>query len=211
MWMAGDEQLAEWNRCKRDRGDAGEGCFEVGHGIDREQAFVMQESQQRVVPTCTRGFAGGICDAMMHISAIAADALCRAGYADHPRLKDYAHSMTQLAAMFGYFCSCWGILEYGRELDDRGDSEPDFNRPERQEEHDDALEAVPYGYGRDAQDLLYLANCPQAAGIHRPDLADTNGWSPYTWRDMWAPTGRTPTAGPGPTAPSPSSQAARDH
>lgn len=47
---------------------------------------------------------------MLHVSATAADALCRCGYEDHPRGKAYANSMLQLAAMFGYFCACWGPL-----------------------------------------------------------------------------------------------------
>lgn len=185
MWMAGARQLEEWNTAMSGPADTDRGGFDVGRGVDAEKQFVMQEANQRVIPTCTRGFSG-VCDAMMHISAIAADALCRCGYDGHPRVRDYMDTLTQLASMFGYFCSCWGILNYGRTVEPRGDREPDFNLPIRKEEHEVALRSIPYGHGRDADDLLFLANCPQTAGLHRPDLADTNGWSPYTWRDIGA-------------------------
>ena len=181
LWVAGEELLKEWSSVFAGRTAADR--LWVGRGIAGEQGFVMQQEQQRIVPTCTRGFSG-MCDGMLHTSAIAADALCRCGYADHPRLKSYAHSMTQLAEMYGYFCSCWGIWDVDRKVEDLGSGEADFNRPERREEYDIALGAIPYRYGRDAEDLLHLARCPQAAGFHRPDLADANGWSPYSWRDI---------------------------
>ena len=186
MWMAREQQLNTWNRRDNTKTSWTEpdfDSFEGGLGVAHEREFVMQEAGQRVIPTCARGYSG-LCDAMMHISAIAADALCQCGHADHPRVKDYFHSMTQLAAMFGYFYSCWGILDFHRGLEERGDAEPDFDLPERKEEYDIALRAIPYGYGRDADDLLFLAGCPQAAGVHRPDLADTNGWFPYTWHEI---------------------------
>ena len=119
---------------------------------------------------------------MLHPSATVADALCRCGYANHPRVLSYANSMLQLGGMFGYFCACWGILDFGREVEPAGDVGPGFNR--RTDDMEVALRSFPYGYGRDALDLRYLASFPQCPGIHRPDLADTNGWSPYFWRDI---------------------------
>ncbi len=183
MWMLSEKHLQEWNTGKNDEGGTGGGSFPLGT-TDDETGYVREEAQQRVVPTCARHFSG-LCDAMLHVSATAADALCRCGYEDHPRVKAYANSMLQLAAMFGYFCACWGPLNFEREVDHLVKGEPDFNR--KTEELDVALRSFPYGYGRDADDLRSLANFPQCPGTHRPDLADTNGWSPYQWKDIGLP------------------------
>jgi hypothetical protein len=84
--------------------------------------------------------------------------------------------------MFGYFCACWGILDFGEVVEALTGGGLDFDQ--RSEEQSIALRSIPYGYGRDADDLRFLARVPQCPGIHRPDLADTNGWSPYEWRDI---------------------------
>ncbi|MHC4252628.1 MAG: hypothetical protein ACYS9X_26215, partial [Planctomycetota bacterium] len=120
---------------------------------------------------------------MMHPSSTAAMALCACGHTGHARLKAYANTMYQYSAMFGYFCSCWGILGTKDKTDTRAsDSYPDFNR--RADEHPVALAALPYGHGRDAEDLCALAKLPRYPQIHRPDLSDTNGWTPYYSRDI---------------------------
>jgi len=122
------------------------------------------------------------CDEMLHTSATVVDALCRCGYANHPRVKAYANSILQLGGMFGYFCACWGILDSEEEIEDLRGKAPDFNQ--RTDEHEIALKSIPYGYARDEIDLLVLARNPNYPGIHRPDLSDTNGWVPYRWKDI---------------------------
>jgi hypothetical protein len=93
--------------------------------------------------------------------------------------------MLQLAAMFGYYCACWGIHDYGRTIEPLQSGAPDFDRLEDQRPV--ALRSIPYGFGRNPDDLQFLARIPQRPGTHRPDLADTNGWWPYEWRDIGVP------------------------
>jgi hypothetical protein len=182
VWMLSERHLQEWNDGKEGEVGKGPESFTIGTS-DEEAAVVREAGLQQVVPSCARNYSG-LCDAMLHVSATAADALCRCGHTDHPRLKDYVNSMLQLGGMFGYFCACWGILDFDREIEERQGREPDFNR--RTEEYEIALKSIPYGYGRDSDDLHFLAWCPQCPGVHRPDLADTNGWSPYEWQDIGA-------------------------
>jgi len=180
MWMLSDSHRREWNASRSRQGGGKPRSFPIG-SPDEDVRFVREEAQQRAMATCARHFSG-LCDAMLHVSATAAFALCRCGYAHHPRLKSYANSMLQLAAMFGYFCACWGIHDFSRAVDPLQANEPDFEL--RADQRDIALRSIPYGYGRDREDLRFLARFPQCPGMHRPDLADTNGWWPYEWRDI---------------------------
>jgi hypothetical protein len=180
MWMLSQSHLRDWEAGKSEEGERKDSSFPIG-SPDESAGFVREEAQQQVLPTCARHFSG-LCDAMLHVSAAAAYALCRCGYPDHPRLKSYADSMLQLAAMFGYFCACWGILDFSREISSLEAGGPDFDRSARQ--RDIALRSIPYGYGRDRDDLRFLARFPQCPGMHRPDLADTDGWWPYEWKDI---------------------------
>ncbi|MHC4503850.1 MAG: hypothetical protein ACYTFI_11140, partial [Planctomycetota bacterium] len=153
-------------------------------GIEGEPAdFHSADEQQQVFPVCTRNHTAP-CDAILHPSATVADALCRCGHEDHPRVKAYANTILQAGGMFGYFCACWGINSFDHKVEDLAGRDPDFDT--RTEEHEIALRSMPYGYARDAADLLVPADISQYAGIHRPDLSDTNGWWPYRWKDIGA-------------------------
>jgi hypothetical protein len=180
MWMLSREHLQEWNAIKSGESEADDDQYVIGFD-DENCDFVRAEEQQQVIATCARHFTG-LCDSMLHPSATVVDALCRCGYADHPRVRDYANSMLQLGGMFGYFCACWGINDFDEEIGNLEGREPDFNQ--RTDEYEIALKAIPYGYARDADDLRVLARNPNYPGIHRTDLADTNGWWPYEWRDI---------------------------
>jgi len=181
MWMLSEEHLAEWNAVKSGEKQSEQGQYFPNTVGGADSAFARAEEQQRVVPSLARHYTG-VCDTMLHTSATACDALCRCGHAGHPRVKAYANSMLQLGGMFGYFCACWGIVTFGREIDDLNGADPDFDQ--RTDEQPIALKAVPYGYGRDGEDLKVLARKPRYAGVHRPDLADTNGWWTYEGLDI---------------------------
>ncbi|MFQ6130407.1 MAG: hypothetical protein ACE5R4_00060 [Armatimonadota bacterium] len=181
MWMLTEERREKWDASRRGERDVDWLAFMVHSYTEDEHDLFRGQEQQQVVVSLSRNHHAG-CDAMLQPSATAVDALCRCGYADHPRVKAYANSILQLGGMFGYFCACWGILDTDEEVAELRERAPDFNQ--RTEEHDIALGSLPYGYARDAVDLLVLAGLPQYPGIHRPDLADTNGWVPYDWRDI---------------------------
>jgi hypothetical protein len=181
MWMQSEKHLQEWNAIKKDESQTDRDSFMDGAVDDEDCDFVRADDQQQVIPTCARHFTG-LCDSILHPSATAADALCRCGYAGHPRVRNYANSILQLGGMFGYFCACWGINDFDVEIEDMKGNTPDFNQ--RQEEHEIALKSIPYGYARDSVDLHVLARNPNYPGTHRPDLADTNGWVPYEWKDI---------------------------
>lgn len=180
MWMLSEEYLRGWNAIKNGETETDEDQYVIGFD-DENCDYVRAEEQQQVIATCARHFTG-LCDSMLHPSATVADTLCRCGYANHPRVRDYANSMLRLGGMFGYFCACWGINAFDEEVEELEGKAPDFNQ--RTDEHGIALKSIPYGYARDADDLRALARNPNYPGIHRPDLADTNGWWPYEWRDI---------------------------
>ncbi|MFC1718383.1 hypothetical protein ACFL6S_32305, partial [Candidatus Poribacteria bacterium] len=180
MWMLSDKHRQEWDAIKNGETRTDDGQYTIGFD-DENCDFVRAEEQQQVIATCARHFTG-LCDSMLHPSATVADTLCRCGYADHPRVRDYANSMLQLGGMFGYFCACWGINAFDEEVKYMEGKTPDFSQ--RTDENGIALKAVPYGYARDRDDLRVLARNPNYPGIHRPDLADTNGWWLYEWRDI---------------------------
>ena len=181
MWMLDEPRLRKWDAKKRGEEEVEWLEFMVTRYTEDEHDLFRSPEPQQIIPSCTRNHHAG-CDAMLHPSATAALALCGCGHAEHPRVRAYANSMYQLSAMFGYFCACWGILSGDRELEDLRGRGPDFDR--RADEHPTALAAVPYGHGRDAEDLCALAKLPRYPGVHRPDLSDTNGWTPYVCRDI---------------------------
>jgi hypothetical protein len=133
---------------------------------------------------------------MLSVSGTVADALCRCRHGDHSRVREYAAAMLRMGGYFGYFCSCWGILKPEHAVEVERGARPDFDDPDNAPEgildtlpdgatcHSVALDALPYGYARDADDLLALASNPNYDRVHRPWLADTNGWAPYDWRDL---------------------------
>jgi len=181
MWMMDRARLRKWT----DR-------YNGAHNIewlefmvtnftgDDHDLFRTMEAQQEI-PSCTRNHHAG-CDSLIHPSATAAMALCACGHTGHSRLKTYANTMYQYSDMFGYFCSCWGIYDDDRTAGIDSDRFPDFNR--RADEYPIVLAALPYGHGRDAEDLCALAKLPRYPNTHRPDLSDTNGWVPYYSRDI---------------------------
>ena len=144
--------------------------------------FASQESQQ-VIPACHSEKAAG-CESLHHTSVTVVEALCRCGHADHPRLKKYARTLLQLHGMFGYFCSCWGLLDANKSIEDNDEQHPQFDHSP--EEHAIALNAVPYRYARDDADLQLLAVRPWFPTVGRDGLTDTNYQPPYLWRDMGA-------------------------
>jgi hypothetical protein len=151
---------------------------------DEDHDLYRSQESQQVIPTCCRNFHAVCYSRMLHPSATIADALCQCGHADHRRVRDYANTMLQVGGMFGYFCACWGIVDFDGAVEDLGGRVPDFNQ--RTEEIEVALKSLPYGYGRDAADMLALANDPNWPGTGRPQLADTNGWVPYRWYEIGA-------------------------
>ena len=181
MWMLDEPRLKKWDARKRGEEEVEWLEFMVTRYTEEDHDLFRAPEPQQIIPSCTRNHHAG-CDAMLHPSATAAMALCGCGHAEHPRVRAYANSMYQLSAMFGYFCACWGILGRDKEVEDHRDGWPDFGR--RADERPIALAAVPYGHGRDAEDLCALARLPRYPGVHRPDLSDTNGWTPYACRDI---------------------------
>ena len=184
MWMLDEPRRQKWNARQSGDEEVDWLAFMVHHYTEADHELFRAQEPQQVIPSCTRNHHAG-CDAMLHPSATAAYALCCCGHAQHPRVRAYANSMYQLSAMFGYFCACWGILDSDDGVEDIRDRDPDFNR--RADERPVALASLPYGHGRDAEDLCALARLPRYPRIHRPDLSDTNGWSPYSWRDTGIP------------------------
>jgi len=179
MWMLDEARLAKWDARQRGEEETQWLEFMVTHYTEADHDLFRAQVSQQLIPSCTRNHHAG-CDTMLHPSATAAMALCGCGYAEHPRMRAYANSMYQLSAMFGYFCACWGILGKEKRVEDIRDRLPDFDR--RVDERPVALAAVPYGHGRDAEDLCALGRLPRYPGVHRPDLSDTNGWTPYISR-----------------------------
>lgn len=183
MWMQAKEHILEWNAIKNGEVQTDrDSYFNTPPFTEEDYALCRGQEQQQVIPTCPRNNPAGCHSRILHPSATVADALCRCGYADHPRVRDYANTILQVGGMFGYFCSCWGIADFGVDIEDLRGNAPDFNQ--RTEEHEIALKSIPYGYARDEVDLLILARHPQYPGVHRPDLADTNGWVPYEWKEI---------------------------
>jgi hypothetical protein len=186
MWMQEEKHLREWNHLlvtPDERPRAGM-YFHEDAFTDADHDMYRSQEAQQVIPTCGRNFHAVCFGRMLHPSATVADALCRCGYGDHPRVCDYANTMLQVGGMFGYFCSCWGIVDYSEAVEDLEGAPPDFEQ--RSDERDVALNSLPYGYARDADDLTCLAGNPNYPRTHRPDLADTNGWVPYGWRETGA-------------------------
>jgi hypothetical protein len=154
MWMLTEEHLQEWNAIKNKEIQTTRNSYMDGTVSEEELDFARGEDQQQVIPTCARHFTG-LCDSMLHVSATVADALCRCGHSEHPRVKNYANSIFQLGGMFGYFCACWGINDFDVEIEDLRGDDPNFNQ--RTEELEIALKSFPYGYARDKVDLHVLA------------------------------------------------------
>ena len=179
MWMLDPERLRKWDARMRGEEEVEWLEFMVTNYTEEDHDLFRVHDSQQVIPSCTRNHHAG-CDAMMHPSATAAMALCACGHSDHRRLRSYAHTMYGFSAMFGYFCSCWGILG-AKSRPPETVGYPNFDQ--RAVEHPVALAAVPYGHGRGAEDMLALAKLPRYPGVHRPDLSDTNGWTPYMSRD----------------------------
>ena len=176
-WALNEDYLEKW-RAKR----AGEDMELMSRDFSEDDHDLFRgQEQQQVIPSCSRHHAAP-CDSLHHPSATAAMALCRCGHADHPRLRAYANTMLDLHSMFGYFCACWGILSTKRDLEGLRDEEPNFNHSLDQQEI--ALKSIPYGYARDNADLHAPARRPYYAGVHRPDLSDTNYQPPYDWKDL---------------------------
>jgi hypothetical protein len=46
---------------------------------------------------------------LTHVSALAAEALLRCGYADHPRLRRYVNTLFHLGGEWGYWCGCGAL------------------------------------------------------------------------------------------------------
>ena len=181
MWMLDGERLGKWNARSRGEEEVEWLEFMVVRYTEADHDLFRAPEPQQIIPSCTRNHHAG-CDAMMHPSSTAAMALCACGHTDHPRLRAFANTMYGFSAMFGYFCSCWGILDDDSKAPVARCGYPDFGK--RADEHPVALAALPYGHGRDAEDLLALARLPRYPGVHRPDLSDTNGWTPYACRDI---------------------------
>ncbi len=155
--------------------------FPMDEFTDADYDLYRLEEPNQVIPTCCRNFHAVCYSRMLEPSATAAAALCLCGHGDHPRVRDYANTMLPVGGEFGYFCSCHGIVDYDKQVEDRHGAEPDFGH--RTEDLAIALRSMPYGYGRDAQDLLPLAQDPNIWSQGRPKLADTNGWVPYRWHE----------------------------
>ena len=181
MWMLDEARRRKWDARKRGEEEVEWLEFMVTHYTEEDHDLFRAQEAQQIIPSCTRNHHAG-CDTMLHPSATAAMALCGCGHAEHPRVRAYANSMYQLSAMFGYFCACWGILSAEKDVENVRDRMPDFDS--RADERPIAIVAIPYGHGRDADDLCALAGLPRYPGIHRPDLSDTNGWTPYACRDI---------------------------
>lgn len=186
MWMHDAKALSEWDglksgKVRTDRED----YFDLEALTDADHDMYRCQESQEVIPTCCRNYAAVCYSRMLHPAATVAEALCRTGHGDHPRVRDFASTLLQVGGEFGYFCSCWGIVSFGREVERTNGREPDFER--WAESRKIALRSLPYGYARDAEDVLALAYDPNYAGVHRPDLADTNGSVPYTWRKIGSP------------------------
>ena len=181
LWMLDAERLRKWNARRRGEEEIEWLEFMVVRYTEADHDLFRAPEPQQIIPSCTRNHHAG-CDAMMHPSSTAAMALCAAGHTDHPRLRAFANTMYGFSSMFGYFCSCWGILDEDSKAPEAADGFPDFDK--RAEEYPVALTALPYGHGRAAEDLLALARLPRYPGVHRPDLSDTNGWTPYTCRNI---------------------------
>jgi hypothetical protein len=196
MWLTDERRLRQWDGARAgDRPGGADSLRGVeDHVTEDEVRWSREDPQQQVIPICARHY-GGLCDAMMHVTGTVMDALCRCGHAEHSRVKNAASAMLRMGGYFGYFCSCWGILDFDYSLAGTPEAEPDFDDPNRAPEgilatlpdgstaYDVALRSLPYGYGRDGADLMALAHDPNFAGEHRPWLADTNGWVPYGWRE----------------------------
>lgn len=182
MWMTTTEYLREWNAIKggEETTDKDAYFWDIEDGWEHD--LYRGEEKNQVIPTCCRNYPAMCGSRMLHPAATVAAALGACGYDDHPRHNDYCNTMLGIEHMFGYFCSCWGMVNYERTMEDRGGAAPDFDA--QREQYEIALKALPYGYGRDAEDLLALANRPNYPDTHRPDLSDTNGWVPYEWRDI---------------------------
>lgn len=182
MWMLTDAAREEWDAFK-----AGKLSFEgrrrghhigIGEGNDDETACVRDDRQQQTWPTCARHF-GGLCDNMLHPSAMAVVALCECGHATHPRVRAYANTMLQVAGMYGYFCACWGIDNVERDVEGRPGAKPDFSYS--REPLEAAIAAMRYRYARDTKDLCSLALQPNWPDDRRAHLADINGEHPFIW------------------------------
>jgi hypothetical protein len=182
MWLLTDELVHLWDANVRGEQPCKERSF-FPEDPGEQNALVRGEACQRVLPTCARHFAG-LCDWILHPSATAVEALCRCGHGDHPRVRNYATAIQKVRGPFGYFCACWGINDLDTPIEDPGGAEPDLNQ--HPDEREIALRSIPYGYGRDPEDLKLLARHPCLPGVHRPDLADTNGWVPYRWKQIGA-------------------------
>ena len=183
MWMLSARCLEQWQQLRA--GDlAREGlCMGPHYGIEiegkkDETAFVRADAQQQIWPTCARHFTG-LCDHMLHPSAIAAEALCACGLAEHPRVRAWANTMLEVAAMYGYFCACWGIDDLERDIESKPDAGPDFSYSK--EPLDVALTAFPLRYARDLEDLCSLSHEPNWPDLRREHLADINGEFPLHW------------------------------
>ena len=184
MWMTNEEHLANWNAVKSGEAETDKGSY--FHNIEDgwEHDLYRGEAQNQVIPTCCRNYPAMCGSRMLHPAGTVAAALGACGYADHPRHNDYCNTMLGIRHMYGYFCSCWGMVNYDTAMEDRGGAVPDFDA--EKEQYDEAMVALPYGYGRDAEDILPLANRPDLADKRREHLSDTNGWVPYDWRDIGA-------------------------
>ena len=177
MWMLDQQRLEKWNSWARGETDDHRQSF--SDFSDAEEDLFRGEDHHQIAPNCSSHH-GVVCDAMHHLFAVVGEALCRCGYADHPRLEAYAAILPRMHSMFGYFCSCWGILNVK-------ERRPEFPHERFRHPEDEvavARKAIPYGFARDHDDIYVLARHPHYPGKGRPPLADTNWQPPYEWKDL---------------------------
>ena len=132
---------------------------------DGEQDQFRGQPMQQVIPTCARHHPPACEPRMTHVSALAAEALIRCGFADHPRLRRYVNTVFHLGGEWGYWCGCGALGLYDADIP-ASKSEPDFDV--RSTHHDGQRDLSVWRWVCGPAEAARLANEPDlpARGTH---------------------------------------------
>ena len=190
MWMLSEEYMTEWlsrrnskglrkfAACETQRASPREdNSFYSWDFPDAEQDQFSGQEMQQVIPTCARHHPPACEPRITHVSALAAEALIRAGHGDHPRLRRYLNTLYHVGGEWGYWCGCGALGYYDYDVEAPED-QPDFSR--RRAGDEGRKDLSPWRWVDRAAGSVRLSGASLRCSIRPP----TRGTyvEPFSWR-----------------------------
>jgi len=181
-WILNEDRLQVWNDL-RPAGECDYNSLMAPSFTEEHHDLFRSREAQQVIPICARHFPAA-CEVLLHPSAAVAEALCRCGYTDHPRVQTYANTLLDTPSDLGEFCACSGILQPGASFGKPPGTAPTFDP--NPEELAVAAESISYRYVRNTADLQFLAHLGWFPDGEGPSPDGGHPMSPYEWKDIGA-------------------------